>query len=244
MSKRPTVAMVADTKMYGLHPFDSVGRKYIKAVADITDANVVLLPPTPGAMSIEAALALADGLLFTGSTANVHPKHYGSDEPPVLPNMLDPDRDALTLPLLRAAIAAGKPIFCICRGFQELNVALGGTLYQAIQDEPGRMDHREDLSMALDVQYGVAHALKLSGWFAKTIRADEIMVNSLHGQGIRDLAPGLVAEAVAPDGIVEGVRLKDGPGFCVGTQWHPEWKAADNPASAALFKAFGDVIRG
>ncbi len=244
MAQRPTVAMVADTRVLGPHQFDVVGRKYIKAISELSEATVILLPATPGAVSIEAALALADGLLFTGSTANVHPDLYGSDEPPVLPDKLDPDRDALTLPLLRAAIEVGKPIFCICRGFQELNVALGGTLYQAIQNEPGRMDHREDLTTPLDVQYSAVHPLKLSGWFAKTIGTDNIMVNSLHGQGIRDLAPRLVAEAIAPDGIIEGVRLKDGPGFCVGTQWHPEWQASGNPASTALFKAFGDVIRG
>lgn len=240
--RRPRIAMVADTKMLGPHAFDAVGRKYIQAVTDVVGAQVILIPSLPGAAYVGEILDLADGLLFTGSVANVHPSRYGSDAPPVLPNKLDPDRDALSLPLLNAAIDHGMPLFCICRGFQELNVALGGTLSQALQNEPGNLDHREDLSMPLEVQYGPAHALALSGWFADIIGKPAIQVNSLHGQGIANLAPRLLAEAVAPDGVIEGVRVADSRAFAIGCQWHPEWQARQNPDSVRLFEAFRDQL--
>lgn len=240
--RRPRIAMVADTKMLGPHPFDAVGRKYIQAVTEVVGAQVILIPALPGAAHIGEILDLADGLLFTGSVANVHPARYGSDAPPVLPGKLDPDRDALSLPLLTAALDQGTPLFCICRGFQELNVALGGTLSQALQDEPGRLDHREDLTQPLAVQYGPAHTLTLSGWFAEVVGQTEIQVNSLHGQGIATLAPRLIAEAVAPDGVIEGVRVADSRAFAIGCQWHPEWQAASNPESVRLFTAFRDAL--
>jgi putative glutamine amidotransferase len=157
----------------------------------------------------------------------------------------DEHRDATAIPLLKAALAIGKPTLCICRGFQELNVALGGTLYQHIQEVPGRHDHREDPNAPLDVQYGPAHEVTVEpgGLLAKIVRERMFPVNSLHSQGIDKLAPSLRAEAIAPDGQIEAVSMPSAKGFLFGVQWHPEWKWADNPVSRAIYAAFGEALR-
>jgi putative glutamine amidotransferase len=239
---RPRVGIPADSRMLGPHPFDAVGRKYTRAVAEVADCLPLLIPVADSAASIAEILEAVDGLFFPGSPSNLHPGTYGLADAPVLPDKLDPERDALTLPLLRAAIASGKPLFAVCRGLQELNVALGGTLHQAVHAVPGYADHREDNSQPLAEQYAPAHSVKLSGWFRDTLQADEIQVNSLHGQGLNHIADGLVAEAWASDGLIEGVR-GTGPGFAIGVQWHPEWQAANNPHSVKLFHAFGEACR-
>ena len=182
-----------------------------------------------------------DGLLLSGSPSNVEPARYGAAKDHT-PDRHDPERDETTLPLIRAALARGLPVLAICRGIQELNVALGGSLHQQVQDIPGRMDHRGG-SGSNAHRYRAKHAVALSGGLAGIFGKPGIMVNSLHEQGIDRPGEGLVVEAVAPDGMIEGVRVAGAPGWAFGVQWHPEWGYADNADSMALFRAFGDACR-
>ena len=185
-----------------------------------------------------------DGILFTGSPSNVEPHHY--EGTPSEPGTLhDPERDATTLPLIRKAVHAGIPVLGVCRGFQEMNVAFGGTLHQKVHQVPGYDDHRDDTSLPLDVQYGPAHdvILEPGGLLRAMAGSDRVQVNSLHSQGIDQLAPGLVVEARATDGLIEAFHVRNAPRFAVAVQWHPEWKAMTNPFSRALFAAFGAASR-
>ena len=240
----PLIGLPACTREIGIHPFHVVGDKYMRAVAEAAGGLPLAVPSLGPALDRGAVLERFDGLLFTGSPSNVEPALY--DGPPSADGTLhDPERDATTLPLIRAAIAAGVPIFCICRGVQELNVALGGSLHQEVHRLPGRLDHRSDGSQTRDVQYGPAHEVTLAagGLLASLWPGREVAVNSLHAQGIDRLAPGLVVEARAPDGQIEAVRVGDAPAFALGVQWHPEWKVADDPFSLAIFGAFGEAAR-
>ncbi len=158
------------------------------------------------------------------------------------PELHDPARDATTLPLIRAALGRGMPLLAICRGIQELNVALGGSLHQAVQALPGRLDHRGGAG-TLAERYRPKHPVVLSGGLAALLGGQEIVVNSLHAQAIDRPGAELVVEARAPDGTIEAVRVADAPDFAFGVQWHPEWGYADDPASLALFAAFGDACR-
>lgn len=241
--KRPIVGIPCDRRMVGHHPFHMVGEKYITAVRDGAGALPFLIPVLDDPLSTEEILAGVDGLLFTGSPSNVSPKRYGGAAPRE-GVLQDEHRDATTLPLLEAAIAKGTPMLCVCRGFQELNVALGGTLYQHIQEVPGRMDHREDKDAPLEVQYGPAHEVSVAdgGLLAKIVSAKHFRVNSLHSQGVDRLAASLHADAVAPDGQIEAVSMPAAKGFLLGLQWHPEWKWRDDPQSRAIFAAFGKAL--
>lgn len=240
---QPLVVIPCDCRQIGHSPYHLVGDKYVAAVAGGVGAVPLLWPAGGDPAMLDALVAMADGVLLPGSPSNVEPHHYG--EPGSRPGTLhDPRRDATTLPLIRRLIGAGVPLLGICRGFQELNVALGGTLHQHVQETDGLMDHREDDTLPPEVQYGPAHRVRfaegsrLRAWTGEA----EGRVNSLHQQGIRDLAPGLVVEAVADDGLVEAVRL-EGPGFVYGVQWHPEWQYGSNPLSMAVFRAFGAACR-
>lgn len=252
MTVRPTILLPCDVKPVGLHAFHCVGEKYIDAVAHGADAWPLLLPAfgagqdlasLAGHVDLEELLAGVDGVFLPGSASNVHPARYGaSDIPAVKP---DPQRDELTFRLIDTALAQRVPLFAVCRGLQELNVALGGTLYPAVHAVPGYMDHRENTDDPREQQYASAHPVRLTpgGALHRLLGRDEIAVNSLHGQGIRDLAPGLLVEAVAPDGLVEAVSAPEHPGFLIGVQWHPEWAWRSNPDSTALFRAFGMAAR-
>ena len=191
---------------------------------------------------IAAVLDIADGILLSGSLSNVEPSHYGSEKP-LNPDSVDRDRDNLTLPLIRTAVERKIPLFAICRGFQELNVALGGSLHQAVHSVAGHADHREPPTDDMDLKFGPVHPIKLKGELRNWIGHDEIMVNSLHWQGIKSLAKPLVAEAFAEDGLVEAVRAPDGNAFCLGVQWHPEWQPRSNATSIELFRRFGAAAR-
>jgi putative glutamine amidotransferase len=220
-----------------------VGEKYIDAVADGAKALPVLIPALGSELDQSTILAACDGLLFTGSASNVEPHHYGG--PASAPGTLhDPSRDATTLPLIPRAIAAGVPVLAICRGFQEMNVAYGGTLHQRLH-EAGFSDHREDESDPLEVQYGPAHEVLLEpgGLLRDIAGQDRLEVNSLHWQGVETLGRDLKVEARAPDGVIEAFRVADTPAFAIGVQWHPEWQFETNPFSRALFAAFGDASR-
>lgn len=240
---RPIVVIPCCTKLIDGHAFDAVGRKYSSAVAEVAECQPLLAPLGPSMADMGALLEVADAVLLSGSLSNLHPSLYGAEEPPINAEALDPARDDLTLPLIREALARKLPTFAICRGFQELNVALGGTLDQAVHAVEGRHDHRERPDVPLDDRFGPAHPVTLSGTLKDWIGEDEIIVNSLHWQGIRRLAPPLTAEAHAGDGLIEAVRGPAEHPFLLGVQWHPEWQAKSNPVSVTLFRRFGDAAR-
>jgi putative glutamine amidotransferase len=221
-----------------------VGEKYIAALRDGAGALPLLIPVLEPPLPAHDILAGVDGLLFTGSPSNVAPKHYGGPAPRE-GVLQDEHRDSTALPLLEAAIAAGVPVLCICRGFQELNVAFGGTLHQHVHEVQGRHDHREDKTAGLDTQYGPAHPVTVAedGLLAQIVRERTFSVNSLHSQGIDRIAPSLHADALAPDGQIEAVSMPSAGGFLLGVQWHPEWRWAENAVSRAIFAAFGQALK-
>jgi putative glutamine amidotransferase len=243
-SARPLIGIPADRRMVGAHPFHMVGEKYARAVLDAAGAAPLLIPSLADELGFEELLERLDGLLFTGSPSNVEPHRY--EGPPSAPGTLhDPARDATTLPLIRKAVAAGVPVFGICRGFQEVNVAFGGTLHQKLHEVPGHLDHRDDGTQPLEVQYGPAHDVTLEpdGVLRALAASDRVRVNSLHSQGIDRLGAELVVEARAPDGVIEAFRVRNAQRFALAVQWHPEWKVMSNPFSRALFAAFGEASR-
>lgn len=237
-SPKPIVLVPACNRMLGEHAFHVAGKKYLDAVR--LAGCQPLIVPTALAEELDALLDLADGVLLTGSQSNVHPRHFAEDvHDPDLP--LDADRDAWTLPMIPRVLSRGIPFFAICRGFQEANVALGGSLHQAVQEVAERDDHRAPKDAPAERQYGYAHDVLVEpgGVLASVLDASRIEVNSVHGQGINRLAAGLRVEALAPDGLVEAFSVDSAPGFNLSVQWHPEWQAASNPVSVRLFKAFG-----
>ena len=239
----PLVGLPACVKDLNGVAFHAVGARYLDAVAHLVGATPLMIPALGDAHDAPSLVLRLDGLLLTGSPSNVEPHRYGGATS-VAGTLHDAARDETTLPLIRAAIAAAVPVLAICRGIQEFNVALGGTLHQRVWELPGKMDHRGK-GETREEKYGPRHPVALApgGYLRSLFGADEIPVNSLHGQAVDRPAPGLEVEAVAPDGIVEAVRLRDAPAFALGVQWHPEWKAAENPQSRALFEAFGAAVR-
>ena len=243
-SARPLIGISADRRMVGAHPFHMVGEKYARAVLDAADAAPVMIPALAEELRFDELLQRLDGLVFTGSPSNVEPHRYQG--PPSAPGTLyDPARDATTLPLIRRAVEAGVPVFGICRGFQEMNVAFGGTLHQKLHEVPGHLDHRDDETQPLEVQYGPAHEVTLEpgGVLRGFASGERIRVNSLHNQGIERLGDELVVEARAPDGVIEAFRVRAARRFALAVQWHPEWQVMKNPFSRALFAAFGQASR-
>ncbi len=239
---KAVVLISACNRRLGEHPFHVVGRKYVEAVR--LAGALPLVVPRAEAAEIEGFLDLADGVLLTGSTSNVHPSHFGEAvRNPTLP--LDPERDEWTLPLIRAVLRRGIPLLAICRGAQEVNVALGGSLHQAIAEVAGLADHRAPDSRPAAVQYAVSHSVAVApgGLLERVVGMPEFGVNSVHGQGVARLAEGLRVEARSPDGLVEAFSVENAAGFNLCLQWHPEWRAADNPISVRLFTAFGDAAR-
>jgi len=235
---KPVVLVPACNRMLGQHPFHVAGKKYIDAVR-LAGCQPLVVPGVE-AGEIDALLDLADGVFLTGSASNVHPSHFGEAvHDTTLP--LDPERDGWTLPLIPRALERGIPLFAICRGFQETNVALGGSLHQAVQEVPGQHDHRGAHDGPAEVQYGPAHHVTVlpGGALARVLGEGRIEVNSVHGQGVNRLASGLRVEALAPDGLVEAFSVEAAPAFNLCVQWHPEWQAASNPVSMQLLRAFG-----
>jgi putative glutamine amidotransferase len=225
-------------------PFLMLGDKYARAVKVGAQAQPVMFP-LADADAIGDLLALVDGVMLTGSPSNVHPSHF--DEAVADPGLpLDPVRDELAFALVKACVREGVPLLGVCRGFQEINVAMGGSLHQQVQDVPGLMDHREPKSAPFETQYAPSHAIvpvpgsALHAWAGG---ANEVRVNSLHGQGINRLAPGLEAMAHAPDGVVEAFAVKGARAFAYAVQFHPEWRCWENPFYAAIFEAFGRACR-
>jgi putative glutamine amidotransferase len=233
------VGIPACAKALSDMPFHQTPARYAEAVLGGAGVLPVLIPPLGQPML--GLLDDLDGLLVPGSPSNVHPSHYGGGESET-PEFHDLERDRTTLPLIRAAIDAAIPVLAICRGIQELNVALGGTLIQRVHALEARMDHRGG-SGPFEMRYGPKHPISVIGSLARILGADSIDVNSLHGQAIDRLGEGLVVEARAPDGTIEAVAMPSAPGWLLGVQWHPEWEYADNPHSVAIFAAFGDACR-
>lgn len=250
-SAKPVIGVMADRKTGSAQPLHAVQEKYLEAVGAGAGAIALILPAQiaqPGAAfadpgDVEAVLDLLDGLCLTGSVSNIEPRQYGAALADAA-SPADPARDAAALALARGAVARGLPLLGLCRGFQEINVALGGSLHQAVHEVPGLHDHREDRAAPLATQYGPAHEVRFApgGMLHLFTGQERAMVNSLHGQGIERLAEGLVRDAEAPDGLIEAFR-SEGEGFVLGVQWHPEWAFRDNAVSLAIFRAFGAAAR-
>ena len=221
----------------------AAGTMNVEAIAQVTGALPLLIPALPGAVAVPDILATCDGILLTGGRPNVHPAFYGQ-EATEAHGSFDLDRDNVALPLIRAAVEGGVPLLGICRGFQEVNVALGGTLFPEIRDLPGRMNHRMPPDGTIEEKFALRHKVTLTpgGKFARLFGATEVMTNTLHGQGIDRPAPRAVIEGRAPDGTEEALWVRDAPGFAMAVQWHPEYRADEDPVSRPLFEAFGKAL--
>lgn len=250
---KPLIGISCCSKQFGIFgtPNHAASDTYVSAVDEVVEAVPVLIPANGHAADIDTLLARLDGIILTGSRSNVQPAAYGGPpHPEGTPE--DALRDAVTLPLIRAAIAAGLPVLAICRGMQELNVALGGSLHQRLQDLPGRIDHSTPLQPCARVRVGKAHMVRLTpgGWLAGLARREAFAVNSLHNQGIDRLAPGLAVEAVAPDGTIESVRVvttadgRPARGYAIAVQWHPEYDYRTDPISRLLLESFAAAVHG
>lgn len=244
MPRQPLIGVSACHRQLGLHPFHIVGDKYLRAVAIGAGGLPLAIPALAELIDLGELLGQLDGLLFTGSPSNVEPHHYqGPASEPGTQH--DPERDRMNLPLIRAAVDAGVPLLGICRGFQEMNVAFGGSLYQKVHQAGPFMDHREDPDSPLEVQYGLRHPILVQpgGLFEALGLPPRFEVNSVHGQGVERLAPGLRVEALAPDGLIEAFSVADARAFALGVQFHPEWKVQEHPPYLAIFRAFGEACR-
>ena len=244
---RPLIGISCCRKAFGLYntPNHAASDTYVRAVDEVMAGVPVLIPANGSATDVDTLVARLDGIILTGSRSNVEPALYeGPPHPEGVPE--DHARDSTTIRLIRAAIVAGIPIFAICRGLQELNVALGGTLHQRLQDLPGRLDHSTPMHPNPRIRTGKAHAIRLApgSWIHRVAGAAIIPVNSLHNQGIDRLAPGLIAEGTAPDGTIEAVRLPNAKALTIGVQWHPEYDFDIDSVSRNLFKTFADAVRG
>jgi putative glutamine amidotransferase len=242
--QQPLVAISTDVKAFENYTWHATPQQYLEAA--LTGAGVfpVLVPSFGDRLDLDRLLSSVDGVMVTGSKSNVHPSLYGGDATEAN-GPYDPARDATTLPLIRAAVAEGVPVFGICRGLQEMNVAFGGTLHQHLQEVPGRFDHRHDRSRPREVAYTPKHDVSLAtgGYLRSLTNVSELRVNSLHGQGVDRLGKGLVLEAEAPDETIEGFRVDGAARFAIGVQWHPEGLVDSCGLSASLFARFGAAAR-
>ena len=239
--RRPVVGIIGNSAFLNeTYPVHAGGTMNSVAVAEVAGCMPLIIPSDPCLVSVAELLDLCDGFLLTGGRPNVHPSEYGEEETPAH-GAFDRCRDAITLPLVRACVERGQPILGICRGFQEVNVAMGGTLYPEIRDLPGRMNHRMPPDGTIEEKFALRHVVTLSkdGPFARIFGAEEVLTNTLHGQGIAKPGARVVIDGTAPDGTPEAIYIKDAPGFTLSVQWHPEWRAGEDPVSRPLFEAFG-----
>ena len=238
----PLILVSADVREIDGYDWHMAVDTYLKAVALVGAVPLVL--PNLAGLDLDAVLDRIDGVMVTGSRSNIHPSRYGV-APSAKHEPYDLARDAMTMPLIPKALAAGVPLFAICRGFQELNVALGGSLITEAQERPGSMDHRAPLDLPRDERFGLKHDVTFEddSRLGELLKSRCIRVNSVHRQVIDRLAPGLIVEATAPDGTVEAVRVANAGAFAFGVQWHPEYWAASDAPSGALFRAFAEAAR-
>lgn len=242
---RPIVGIIGNQHLindqYRAH---AGGTMNSEAVAEVAGAMPLLIPADPRFVTVPELLETFDGFLFTGGRPNVHPEEYG-EEATEAHGQFDRARDAIALPLIRALVERGQPLLGICRGFQEVNVAMGGTLYPEIRDLPGRMNHRMPPDGTLEEKFALRHKVTLTdgGPFHRLFGATEVMTNTLHGQGINTPGSRIVIDGYAPDGTPEAIYVAEAPGFALAVQWHPEYRAGEDPVSRPLFTAFGDAVR-
>lgn len=242
---RPTVGIISNSFLINdQYPAHAGATMNSHAVAEVAGCLPLIIPADPRLVGVEELLASCDGFLLTGGRPNVHPEEYGEPETEAH-GAFDRARDAITLPLIRACVERGQPFFGICRGFQEVNVAMGGTLHPEIRDIPGRMNHRMPPDGTLEEKFALRHPVRVArgGIFHRLFGAEEVMTNTLHGQGIKTAGKQVVIEGHAPDGTPEAIHIAGAPGFTLSVQWHPEWNAAGDPVSRPLFQAFGDAVR-
>jgi putative glutamine amidotransferase len=249
--RKPVVGVIGNSSVVNdRHNVQLVGQRNMRAVAEVAGALPLMFAGTPDITDIEALLGAVDGILLTGARANVHPTHFGMEAHPAH-EPYDRERDAMALGLIEACVERGIPLFGICRGLQEMNVAFGGTLHPEIREIPGRMNHRmprlENGEIHPDpkVVFADRHevALKADGKFAALLGRESIRVNSLHGQGIEEPGKRVVLEGIAEDGTIEAISIADAPGFALGVQWHAEYDPQTNPINRTLFEAFGEALR-
>jgi putative glutamine amidotransferase len=244
MKSKPIIGIPCDRRIYTGQPFHMAGEKYLTAIVQAANAIPLLIPVLEDEIDFDVLLGHLDGILLSGSYSNVEPHHYDG-EPSEEGTLHDPCRDAVTLPMIRHVLDMGMPLFAICRGYQELNVALGGTLHQKVHEVPGYHMHLENPDDPMEVKYGPSHPVSLpeGGLLRSLVGRESMMVNSLHSQAVARLADGVTVEAIADDGLIEAFRVDDTPGFNLAVQWHPEWRAIEDEFSMAMFKAFGDACR-
>jgi putative glutamine amidotransferase len=241
---KPLIGVVSDRRLLEPHHFHMVGEKYLRALVDAAEVYPVTLPSLTEGFDILDILDRVDGIFLPGSQSNVEPHRY--DGTPSKPGTWhDPERDQGTLSLIPAVVQAGLPLFAVCRGFQELNVAYGGSLHQLVHEVPGYHMHKENPDDPIEIQYGPSHEVTFTpgGLLESIIGKNSVMVNSLHSQAVDQLADGLSVEATADDGLIEAFVVENSPGFTLGVQWHPEWLVRDNEVSTAIFQAFGGACR-
>jgi putative glutamine amidotransferase len=244
MPPRPLVGIIGNHAVINeQYPAHVSGTINSQAVAEVSGGMPMLIPADPRFVSVSELLDLCDGFLLTGGRPNVHPEEYGEAET-AAHGAFDRARDAITLPLIRACVERGQPFLGICRGFQEVNVAMGGTLHPEIRDIPGRMNHRMPPEGTLEEKYALRHKVRFreGGVFHRLMGAAEVMTNTLHGQGINMPGNRVAIDGAAEDGTPEALYVDGAPGFTLSVQWHPEWNAANDPVSRPLFRAFGDAL--
>lgn len=241
---RPVIGIIGNQNLFDDYAVHASGTMNSVAIACVAECMPLLIPADPDYVSVEELMDTCDGFLLTGGRPNVHPEEYGEPETEAH-GAFDRCRDAVTLPLVRACVEKGQPFFGVCRGFQEVNVAMGGTLDPEIRDLPGRMNHRMPPDGTQEEKFALRHPVHFErdSVFSRIFGAQQVMTNTLHGQGIKEPGERIVIDGRAEDGTPEAIFIQDAPGFTLSVQWHPEWNAQYDPVSRALFSAFGDAAR-
>ena len=242
---RPVVGIIGNSYLLNdSYPVHAGGQMNTEAIAEVSGCLPLIVPSDPRFVSVEELLEVCDGFLLTGGRPNVHPEEYGEPETEAH-GAFDRARDAVALALVRACVARGQPFLGLCRGFQEVNVAMGGSFYPEIRDLPGRMNHRMPPDGTIEEKFELRHDVTFTegGVFHQVMGASKVLTNTLHGQGIKEPGPRVVIDGRADDGTPEAIYIKDAPGFTLAVQWHPEWNAAKDPVSRPLFEQFGAAVR-
>ncbi len=243
--KRPLIGILGNHHLINdQYDVQGTGEMNITAISEVCNCVSLIIPSMPSNASIRELLTTFDGFLLTGARPNVHPSFYGQKETPAH-GSFDLNRDNISIPLIRASVDLKKPILGICRGFQEFNVAFGGTLHPEIRDIPGRINHRMPPNGTLEEKFAYRHKINFSkgGKFEKLFESNEVIVNSLHGQGIDIIGDKVIVDGYAPDGTPEAIYIEDAESFALAVQWHPEWNANKDPVSKCLFEAFSIEIK-